>query len=182
MLEVLVAIFVFSIGLIGIAKLQVVSKKANYDAVQRSTATVVAHEIIERMRTNPAALTTYIGAGTSTLGRGSITTTPTSCSTASVVCSPAQLASYDLWHIEQILDGITELSATGTNTGGLVEPTACITGTGAAGIYTIAIAWRGQAALTNPTMDTCGQGSGLYGANDEYRRLLRVQTYIFNQF
>ncbi|MGD8560160.1 MAG: prepilin-type N-terminal cleavage/methylation domain-containing protein, partial [Gammaproteobacteria bacterium] len=46
--EVLVSIIIFSIGLIGIARLQVVSKQSNYDAVQRVTATTIAEEIIAK--------------------------------------------------------------------------------------------------------------------------------------
>jgi len=49
---------------------------------------------------------------------------------------------------------------------------------GESGIYTVAIAWRGKAALSNPTASTCGSATGLYGANNEYRRLLVFSTFI----
>lgn len=182
LMEVLIAIFIFSIGLIGIAKLQVVAKKANYDSVQRMTATLVANEILERMRANPYALNTYVNGGSITLGRGSITTAPVACTAPP--CLPKDTAQYDLWALEQILDGVTEqVASSGSKAGGLVSPTACISSTspGNAGVYTIAIAWRGKAALSNPSSTTCGQGLGLYGTGDVYRRVLVLETFIFDQ-
>ena len=49
---------------------------------------------------------------------------------------------------------------------------------GGTGIYTVAIAWRGVTELTNPTASDCGEGSGLYGANDEFRRVLVVSAFV----
>ena len=194
MLEVLIAIFIFSIGLIGIAKLQVVAKKSNYDAVQRMTATSLTNEIIERMRSNPTVLNSYTGGATTTIGRASLGTEPTPrCLPQRVVsgttvsaepCTSAQMATHDLWYLEQILDGVTEqVASSSTYAGGLNQPTACISGPagGISGAYTVAIAWHGKTALSNPTINTCGQGLGLYGANDEFRRVLVVETFIFNQ-
>ena len=42
LLELLIALVVFSIGLLAIAGLQTVSKQANFEAVQRTTAAQVA--------------------------------------------------------------------------------------------------------------------------------------------
>ncbi|MFN2301346.1 MAG: type IV pilus modification protein PilV, partial [Gammaproteobacteria bacterium] len=64
--------------------------------------------------------------------------------------------------------------------GGLVDPTACITGPfgGISGVYTVTIAWRGVTPLSNPTADACGEGLDLYGDAEEYRRILVIRTYI----
>jgi hypothetical protein len=61
-----------------------------------------------------------------------------------------------------------------------VSPTACISGPGFGGngTYTVAISWRGTMAIGNPAATTCGEGSGLYGADDEYRRVLSVSTFV----
>lgn len=184
LLEVMVAVFVLSVGLIGIAKLQVTSKQNNYDAIQRITATTLAYEIIERMRANPTHLADYVGAnGTYILNYDTITQEPTpACNSSSATCDGDKLAAHDLWEFQEALNGVTEKN--GNNyTGGLDSFTACISGptTGAADVYTIAISWRGRTALSNPTRNNCGATSGLYGNNNQYRRMAQFVAYIDNQ-
>ncbi len=52
LVEVLVAVVVLSIGLLGIAGMQLASLRSNHSAWMRSEATVRAYDIMERMRTN----------------------------------------------------------------------------------------------------------------------------------
>ncbi len=52
LLEVLVAIVVLSLGLLGLAGLQVASLQLNQGALQRSQATLLAYDILDRMRAN----------------------------------------------------------------------------------------------------------------------------------
>jgi type IV pilus assembly protein PilV len=52
LLEVLVALLVLSIGLLGLASLQAMTSRFNYDAYLRSQATSLAYDIAERMRAN----------------------------------------------------------------------------------------------------------------------------------
>lgn len=89
LIEVLVALLVLSIGLLGLAALQVTGIRFNHQSYQRTQATVLIYEIVDRMRANPQALGSYviaIGAGTPTAA--------TNCDTAS--CSITDLATYDL--------------------------------------------------------------------------------------
>lgn len=55
MIEVLVAVLVLSFGLLGLAMLQVESMKHNTDAYLRTQATLLAYDIIDRMRANVEA-------------------------------------------------------------------------------------------------------------------------------
>lgn len=55
LIEVLIAIVVLSIGLLGLAGLQVTSIQSNYSAYYRSQATVLAYDYADRMRTNRTA-------------------------------------------------------------------------------------------------------------------------------
>ena len=59
MLEVLIAIVVLSLGLLGFAGLQSISIRNNNNAYLRSQATVLAYDILDRMRANKAAITSY---------------------------------------------------------------------------------------------------------------------------
>ncbi len=57
LIEVLVALVITAIGLLGLASLQLVSLRTQHNAFMRGQATQLNHDIIERMRGNcPAAL------------------------------------------------------------------------------------------------------------------------------
>ncbi len=175
LIEVLIAVLVLSVGILGLAAMQVNAKRLSYDAMQRSLATSMVRDIISRMRVNDAQAASYV---VDDLGGGSIANEPApNCKSAD--CTPTQLAAHDLWEWEQALDGAAETITTGGNTssvGGLVTPRACITHN--AGVVTVAIAWKGGSAQVNPTASACGEGNGLYGADEAERRLLVVTTYI----
>ena len=182
LVEVMVSVIIFSVGLIGVARLQVVAKQNNYDAVQRVSATSVAQDVLSRMRSNHTVLNTYVSnSGSTTIGRGSISSEPTPiCGSTGTICTADQLAQHDLWEVEKALDGIAEQDSDGNSLGGLTLPTLCVTGpaVGDSGVYTVAIAWRGKAELSNPAASTCGSNTGLYGDNNEFRRVLVMQTFI----
>lgn len=55
LIEVLVAIVILAIGLLGIAGLQATSVQSNYSAYYRSQATLLAYELGDRMRANRTA-------------------------------------------------------------------------------------------------------------------------------
>lgn len=52
LIEVLIAVVVLSIGLLGLAGLQVTSVQSNHSAYQRSQATLLAYDLADRMRAN----------------------------------------------------------------------------------------------------------------------------------
>ncbi len=58
LVEALVTLLVLSIGLLGVAALQLNSLRANHSASLRSQATFLAYEILDRMRANRAAALT----------------------------------------------------------------------------------------------------------------------------
>ena len=178
LIEVLVTLVVVSIGLLSAISLQMLSKRSNFDAAQRTIAANLSQDLFARMRTNPNGLISYIPGGT--LGGDVLGAAPAiDCQAVGANCTPTQLAGYDRWHWEQQLDGEFETTA-GVATGGLTMPTACVTGPafGGAGNYTIAIAWRGLTESSNPATNACVQGSGNYGAGDRYRRVMVVQTFL----
>lgn len=175
-IEVLVALFVFAIGILTVAGLQIISKRSNHEAIQRTTATYLTYDMLERMRANPYGLAFYID---QTLG--AFRAEPTKKCNA-VACTREELAAYDVWEWQQAILGVAEQS-NGNSTGGLVNPTGCIEGPvgGGQGIYTVTIAWQGVDALVNTNDSACGSGNknpDEYGANYEYRRLIEISTFI----
>jgi prepilin-type N-terminal cleavage/methylation domain-containing protein len=213
LIEVLVAMMVISIGALSATSLQIVTKRTNRDAAQRLEATHLASTVVERMRANNSstALAQYVALGqysTSVprpLGGGRLAellATPgcsvdnplaccpqgTSCCVPGTNCDGQQVAQVELYQLEYVMDGLLE-KAYASKTGGLDQPTACISGpaTGADGFYTITIAFRGATAMPVDTGVSCGLDATataglatykLYGDNNEYRRTLTVTAYI----
>ena len=62
LIEVLVALLVLSIGLLGLAALQAQGMRFNHDAYVRTQATHIAYDIVDRMRANTANVAAYTAA------------------------------------------------------------------------------------------------------------------------
>jgi type IV pilus assembly protein PilV len=60
LLEVLISVLIFSIGLMGLAGLQVVGMKANQNALLRSIASEAAYDMLDQLRAQPKG-TTKVG-------------------------------------------------------------------------------------------------------------------------
>lgn len=91
MLEVLIAVLVFSLGMIGLAGLLIFAISSNHVAYLRTQATFLAHNMAGRMGANPAALWEGDFASVSLLPAG--TAISVTCATG---CTPAQLATHDI--------------------------------------------------------------------------------------
>jgi type IV pilus assembly protein PilV len=110
MLEVLVAILVLSLGLLGLAGLQTLGLRNNTGSAQRTIATQLAYDISDRMRANYASVLAgdynYANYGGGADGR---TTYPAGVNTAACYnastspnnCPPATLSLQDLYDWNQ---------------------------------------------------------------------------------
>lgn len=79
LLEVLVAMLVLAIGLLGLAGLVTSAMRNNLSASHRTQATWMAYDIIDRMRANRAVMSSYVTA------MGTAATCSASASTAGTV-------------------------------------------------------------------------------------------------
>ena len=93
LLEVLVALVVSSIGLLGIAKLMMFAARSNDSAYLRSQATEIAYSILDNMRANRQAAMLQ---GYDTL-LAAAAVDPGSCVGIAATCVPAKLALYDIY-------------------------------------------------------------------------------------
>lgn len=59
LLEVLISIVILSVGLLGYAGLQTLSMKNNTSALHRSQATILAYDIVDRIRANRPNMASY---------------------------------------------------------------------------------------------------------------------------
>ena len=122
LIEVLVALIILAIGLLGLASLQMTSLKFNTDAYLRTQATTLAYDVIDRMRINNAGVLT--GNYTVTLSSDAnaklsayVACKGTTCNCYSGGnCSPANIALFDLgsWYerLDAALPGASENRAT----------------------------------------------------------------------
>lgn len=95
MVEVLVAILLLSIGVLGYEAMQVRAVDASGEALTRSQAVILLRGIAESIRImdTPAEQATYIGKVHGYAGLTGSTTAPKSCVTST--CSAAEMAGYD---------------------------------------------------------------------------------------
>lgn len=196
LIEVMITIFVVAIGLLSAAALQALSKKAAFEAVQRSSAATLAQDLIERMRANRGQLTLYVPGGSTRTIDETSGLSAQACDSGTQ-CSSAQLAAHDLNAWWRGLDGAAEQVVTGSgagatrsNAGGLRAPTGCISRATNSCRVVVAIAWRGvslgaQGDTNNaedPTNNTCGQTKTSYEwdatAKQSYRRVLVVEANL----
>lgn len=118
LLEVLIALVVFSLGLLGLAGLMVMSVKTNHSAYLRTQATFLAQSMSDRMRANPMSVwantynATYPITGSDPCAGGA-------------VCGYADIAKHDmvLWG-QQLADQLPNAAATieCTPTTGITTP------------------------------------------------------------
>lgn len=90
LIEVLIAMLVLGVGLLGLAGLQASSLRNNQSAYNRSQATELAYDLADRMRANIAGIATY----TAMLPTAA-TAKPTCLSSSG--CIPADMAKNDLY-------------------------------------------------------------------------------------
>lgn len=95
--EVLISLLILSVGLMGLATLQVVGLQNTQGGAQRAQAANLAYDITDRMRTNPAAVTA--GSYNVAAPVGAPNPAPivmVDCFGAAANCSTAQMAAHDL--------------------------------------------------------------------------------------
>jgi type IV pilus assembly protein PilV len=185
LIEVMIAVVVLSLGLLGVAALQLTAKKSSHQAWQRAQAVLLADSLLERVRINPSAAASYhTGIGTAALGGATRSTPARDCSTQS--CSAAQMATWDLWNWERRLDGTAIRDAANRNVSGLVDPHGCVVFTAASasfpntGQLRVIVSWRGTTDTSDAVTSGTACGPGAAGAVDSRHQVI-VNTYVIDE-
>jgi type IV pilus assembly protein PilV len=123
LVEVLIALVIMSIGMLGIAGLYVHSMQAGRTSLFRHHAITLAGDVAERIRANPRAGVAYAAAGANN-----------NCVAGGVNCTPPQMAANDifLWDqqaVDTLPNGTVAVAFADPNPG-VTPPT-----------YTITIGW-----------------------------------------
>lgn len=129
LLEVMIALLVLSIGLLGLAGLQTFSLKYNHQSYERTQATMMINEMIDRMRANPTAVLSgtfdSVPQTNSYSGYASFGSCPTTC-------TAPELANYDIYTWKKRIQDAGMLAA---GEGGIsVDP--------ATGLFTLTVQWK----------------------------------------
>lgn len=189
LIEVLVTMTILSVGLLGVAGLQGMTKRSTHQAYQRTLATQLVDGIIERVRANPSAAASYHTGTSAPLGNASRGNTRPSpdCSSGNA-CTDAQLATHDLWSWEQAIDGaaVTKvINGSSTRTGGLMSSRGCIVFTADAGktntgTMSVILSWDSLTDISD-AVEAGDTVCGSVAANtDGTRRQAVVNTFIFD--
>ena len=180
MTEFLVALLIFSVGMMSLLSAQLAGKKAVFEASQRSVATAMVRDILERISVNPEQVAAYRVSG---IGDEANRLPVPDVDCGVVACSAQQLVAFDLWQWEAMLLGRAEQDAAGY-AGGLLTPRACIAGSGRA--VEVTLSWRGLLTVSPPVESECdislelNQQSGEEGQEREspQRHALTVSTVL----
>lgn len=155
LVEVLVAVLVLSIGLLGLAALQIAGVRANDSAQLRTEATLAAYDVADRLRANPTAFFPLgqASSGTVVIGSGA--------------CAETEAGSTDAlgrWQRDFCALGLPPPSSGDFARVDCREANACGTGNCA-----IVIRWDDRRSLEDAEQDS---------TNREFRFCTRIATAI----
>ena len=170
LIEVLVTLVILAFGLLGVAGLQAKIGAAEMESYQRAQALLALSQMTEVISANPVLAASYVTGGT--VGTGDAE--PADCTT--IAPGPNR----DLCDWSSALKGAGEQTG-GANTGAMIGARGCVTqvlapnptlGVCTAGVYQVSVAWQGTVATAAAPALACA--TGLYGANNAFRRVVAV--------
>ena len=137
LIEVLVAVVVVSVGLVGLAALQTISMKNNHSAYLRTQATFLAYDMIDRMRANLLATQ----AGSYVVALGTAPSGTTNCQSS--ICAASDLATFDIneWKCSLGAWDTQSTCSTTLSMGGML-PAGDGSVTRAGNIHTVSVRWN----------------------------------------
>lgn len=165
MLEVLIAIVLLTIGLLGVAQLQFRMQAAELEAYQRTQAIVLLQDMVDRINANRKNAADYV--------------TPAPLGTASTIdcSSPATLAQRDQCEWHAALLGRNETRG-GAQLGAMNGARGCVANpvTTMPRQVIVAVAWQGLTPTAASAATACGQGA--YGTDERFRRAMVASVTI----
>lgn len=172
LIEVLVAMLIAALGLLGLAGLQARAMSAEFESYQRSQALVLAMDMAERMRMNRSYSGTFKNISNASNGTSFVGTAGTGH--YGLDCSSTDHAIQALCDWDGLLKGTAEKSSSDSNVGAMIGARGCVTydpSTELAGIpdsgeFMVAVVWQGTTETASPTIP--GTGAALHCADNLY--------------
>lgn len=156
--EVLIAFVIMVTGILGAVAMQATAKKGSFDALQRSLASALTQDILERMRSNSVGVlgnyaNTYAAIAPTAINQ---------CFTAATLCTPAALSAADLIQWQEGLFG-------------LIDGVGCIAVV--SNQVTITISWQGRTGTQDGASHNTVAAQGC-GVGSTSRRQVVLQSFI----
>lgn len=193
LIEVMVTVFVLTLGLLGLAGMQGRALTAENEAYQRAQAGILLADMADRLSANRLTAPCFAavqssGTGVKVQNFGTGVSTLTLCTGLSV--DAAVMSSADLvmqgWH-DQLL-GTAVTGSGNANVGGILNARGCVSQHSSdANLYYIAVAWQGFVETVVPAapagadaglVSAVACGSGSYGSSDALRRVVWTSARI----
>ncbi len=172
LIEVLITIVILSVGLLGLALMQMTSLSNQLESYQRAQAMLLLEDMANRIRVNAAE------------AKGAGYPTDADLGLEEAGCDPdppvdsAEIAALDVCQWNNALVGTGVVRGV-KNLGSLVGATGCIDkfplGVDGDLIIRLSIAWQGASATVVPNSD-CGKDA--FGADDRLRRVASIDVAL----
>lgn len=173
LLEVMIAAVVLSFGLLGLVAMQATAKFSSYEARQRTIASWLANDLVERVRINKDSWSAQGMAVVSSVAPN----LPTCASNDGTMagCSRSDRQALDLYYWQRSLMGTAISGAVSS----LQSPVGCVI-RGANNSLTVGIFWRGRQSLSDGggAVTAVRNSCGLNNAVDRQRRQFVLTTTI----
>jgi type IV pilus assembly protein PilV len=182
LIEVLIALVITAVGLLGMASLQGKAQLAEMESYQRAQALILLQDMAGRLRANRAGRAAYL----TQVGYGSSFNDTASCGNP----SGKTQAEVDLscWH--NALLGAAEISSGGANVGAMLGGHGCIIDDDADDAdprlegngFIVSVSWQGMNDISVSGSDARSAsscGTGLYGTESR-RRVISVPVRFIN--
>lgn len=150
MIELLVAVLVMGVGVLGVTGMQLLSLQNNQAALLRAEAVQFAYDILDRIRVNPGT-GAVPGIAYDGVNLAADPTVPTDCHANN--CTPAQMVTFDISVWKCSLGGFNQVDVCGDlRTAGVLPPTTAQPGLpdgdgsiaiDGAGTVTVVVQWNG---------------------------------------
>jgi len=171
-IEVLISLVILVTGILGAAAMQASAKKGSFDAYQRSIASALTQDIIERMRNNdPDFLSLYEG----DYGVDPAPVPGVVCNSPGILCNtPAQVTAYDIFEWSQALRGANTMN-NGNRAGGLIDAIGCIAVENQK--VTVMVSWQGRVVTKDGAVNN-GLVAAECGTAGNSRRQVMIDVFI----
>ncbi|MEX1080644.1 MAG: type IV pilus modification protein PilV [Halofilum sp. (in: g-proteobacteria)] len=167
MIEVLVALVIIAVGLLGLAGAQLQAQKAEIESYQRTQALLLLEDIASRIRANRTTAHCY--ETDSYVGHGA---DPDDCAGWGTSATRA-LADRDMDDWDALLEGQAEM-LDGDSVGAMTQARGCVTYDPTEEDFTVTVVWQGEVVTEEPAS---GCAAGEYG-DDGLRRAVSTQLTI----
>lgn len=178
LVEVLVALMVFSMGMLGIASLQIITKRSSFEAQQRQEAVLIANDMISRIKNSgltPVQIKTSFD-GQDFSAASTPNTPTTNCLTSD--CTVGQLVAYDLFSWHKNIYGSSVSVGSGLsakNVSGLTSAKGCIDVSEVSSKttkVTVTVAWLSMSGMSGSKTRACSIDSS------SKQREVSIKTFI----